>query len=591
MNKPKGVIDAKGYGVITIDEVKNAWKSVALANHLLNLSWEVYRNPASLNHYFAGSFFVPLGDLSIDEQKAKAYIKRQAQELGIALVFHSKALPPGLVKITRPRVAVLYATGEKWALMTIKVLETMEFDVNVLSAEDIRHGALDNANVLFIPGGSHTDKATAVGPDGEAKIRAFLKRGGGVLGFCGGAALASKVKDGWGLIDVEREQGKVPKAMHGPICIKPENSNHPLWYGYSSDGYPLAPWYGRAFHPLNPKVGVLGRYDQPTDDFYVYHEITGSYFNKYLPDEMRTLDYVLDDCANSENLRGMVAIAESEYGEGKIIVSYPHPETPGLQGGFLLLANAIYYITQKPPLENHPYLPSVDIKSSYSGVDILSLLKDVREIHSALVSPVAKDLAKFGVNNLYWTCRNNIPWCYIGSGKYPFYICERLEAYSDEISRQVDDLPGLINEINQKREKLTSLNKEASVREGLARVEASLDTVRHLGMAMLGDILGVYQSQIKYTLPEWATNLKKIMLYQQLLTLAKSKDASADIIEELSLKKKTLSDEYIGNWRWMLASPKYLGVFRALDNTCYCLSNLKFALKAISLEFDRLLLS
>ncbi|RJQ41039.1 MAG: hypothetical protein C4555_00540 [Dehalococcoidia bacterium] len=584
MSKAKAVSTSRGYCVVPLEEVSSDWKKVVLANRLMRLGWDVFRNTASVNHYPAGSFFVPLGGLPVSESKARTYLERLAKGLGISPVFEAGTLPPGLIKLTRPRIAVLYATGEKWALMTMNVLETMEFDVNALSAEDIRAGALDYANMLFIPGGAASDKKTDVGPEGEAKVEEFLNQGGGLLGFCGGAALTSKVKDGWGLLDVERNPGKVPKAMHGPILIKPEKSDHPLWWGYPSEGYPLAPWYGKALSPRSNAVRVLGRYDKPTDDFYVDHELTGCFFGEFLPEEMGTLDKIFDGYANPANLKGMVAIAEGEYGKGRIIVGYPHPETPGLEGGFLLLANAIYHVTQNQSLSDKPWLPP-DGKKSYHEVEFRALADGLRGRHAGQVLPVSKDLVKFGTCNLYWVPRPHIAWSYVGMGG--FYLCERLESYTDEILRQLGDLPRLLDGINAKRKRLAASQKPV-VKDGLTTVEQRLDDVYRVGGQALDEALKAYRTDMKDCLDEWVLNFKKILLYQHLLQIMKEKGSDPALIEETTRKHKKLNEEYVGSWRWEASSPKYRAIFAVLDNAAYYLANLKFELVDISLELDRL---
>lgn len=586
MSKTEVATGGAGYYVIPLGEVGEDWRKVVLVNRLLRLGWKVYRNAISLERYPVGSFFIPLGCLSISEKKARAYIDSQAQSLGISTIFCTEALSAkGLEMLIRPHVAVIYSTGEKWALMAMNVLETMGFDVNALSSEDIRQGALDYANITFIPGGAGSDKATDLGPEGEGKLKEFLKRGGGVLGFCGGVALLAKVKDGWGLIDVERNPGKVPKGMHGPIWIKPEKSDHPLWYGYPSEGYPLAVWYGKAISLISDSVKVLGRYDRPTDDFYVDHELSGSFFSEYLPEGIETLDKVYDGYANPATLQGMVAIAEGEYGTGKIIVGYPHPETSGLEGGFLLLANAIYYVTRSQPLCNSPWLPKASGKS-YREAEILALAAKLKKAHSSQVLPIAKDLVKFGMNNLYWTTRPNIAWNYIGiSG--PFYICERLEAYCDEIMRQLNDIPLQIDEVNAKRKHLAS-KTDKRVKAGLAQVSDRLDCVYRLSGQALSETLEAYHLRMEDNLNDWVRHLKKILLYKQLLAIMKEKDGEPKLIEEITRKSRNLNKEYIGDWRWAYASQKYRDIFITLDSAAYYLSNLKLELVDISLQMDNL---
>ena len=583
--------DNKGYGVVSLGEGESDWIKITLINRLLRLDWAVYRNTVSLNQYPTGSFYIPLGGLPVSKNRASTYLEERAQELGIPLVFHEEALPAeGLKKLVGPRVAVFYATGEKWALIALNVLEKMGVEVDALSAEDIRRGALDHANVLFVPGGSHTDKATEVGPEGEAKVKQFVERGGGVLGLCGGAALMAQVNEGWGLLAVERYSGKTPPQMHGPIWIKPEASDHPLWYGYSSRGVPLAPWYGKALQPLSDEVRVLGRYDRPTDDFYIDHQLNGNYFSQYLPEELGTLDEVYDGLANPAILQGQVAIVEGEYGAGKIIIGYPHPETPGMEGGFLLLANAIYHVATSPPVENSPWLPSPGEKS-YREPEVLSLLEAVKDTHSSLILPAAKDLVSFGVSNLYWTPRPHIPWCYVAYGGYPFYVCERLEIYGDEILRQLDEIPHLINEINAKHKILLALEEKPRIKDGLKRVTERLDAVYRLSGAALSETQETYRSRIEASLADWVTNYKRILLYRQLLAIMKVKDADSALVSDVTRKDKELTGEYLGGWRWAEASEKYRGILITLDTTSYYLSNLKFELMDISLQLDYLLLT
>lgn len=576
----------QGYCVVPLNEVESDWKKVVLANHLLRINLAVYRNSVSFGHHPAGSFFVPLGSQRVNQEQISGYLAREAKRLGVSLVFYQGELHTGVLKkLVNPRVAVLYDTGQKYSLMILNVLETLGFYTEALSANDVFKGALDHANILVIPGGIHTDKVTEFGSKGEARVKDFVRRGGGVLGICGGAVLAAQIHDGWGLLEVERQSGRVPKTMQGPIWIKPEAGDHPLWYGYSSDGFPLALWYGRALHPLSDEVKVLGRYDRPTSDFYIDHELTGSCFSEYLPEEIGTLDKVYDGLANPMTIYGMTAIVEGKYGAGKIIATYPHPETPGIQGGFLLLANAIYHVTQNPPFDEPSWLESVNV-GAYRELRLLSLIEEVREYHNSLVMPIVNDLVKFGTRNLYWTLRPHVPWCYIGKGKYPFYVCEQLEAYANEISRQLYELPILIEEINAKLERLLVAKAPAQMDDRVKQVITRLDNVHRSGEQMLNQTPEIYRAKIQPRFYDWVTNLKKVLLYRHLLVMMQAQKADLGLVEEVSRKSRELTREYIGGWRWPQASKNYREFFTALDTTSYHLSNLKFQLTDISLQLE-----
>ncbi len=60
-----------------------------------------------------------------------------------------------------------------------------------VTAGDIRGGALIGADILLVPGGWASDYAAVLGDDGFDAIRAFVVGGGGYLGVCAGAYLAS----------------------------------------------------------------------------------------------------------------------------------------------------------------------------------------------------------------------------------------------------------------------------------------------------------------------------------------------------------------------------------------------------------------
>lgn len=219
----------------------------------------------------------------------------------------------------------------------------------------------------------------------------------------------------------------------------------------------------------------------------------------------------------------------------------------------------------------------------------MSLLAAVRKAHSSLVVPISKDLVSFGIKNLYWTPRPHIAWSYISiSG--PFYICERLEAYGDEILRQLDDLPRLINEVNIKHKSLLAFRERPQIKDDLIKVTERLENVYRSSGAALSEILKTYHSLIETSLSDWAMNFKRILLYHQLLAIIKAKDADSSLVEDISRKNRKLTEEYLGGRQWTQGSKKYREIFTPLDITSYHLSNLKFELLDISLQLDNIFL-
>ncbi len=60
-----------------------------------------------------------------------------------------------------------------------------------VDAASIRAGALEGFDVVIFPGGSASTQASALGVSGRNAVRAFVAGGGGYVGICAGAYLAS----------------------------------------------------------------------------------------------------------------------------------------------------------------------------------------------------------------------------------------------------------------------------------------------------------------------------------------------------------------------------------------------------------------
>lgn len=74
----------------------------------------------------------------------------------------------------------------------LKALATQpQFKVVDLTVEEIRRGAWSGCRVLIHPGGSGGGQGKALGDEGRRQVREFVKTGGGYVGICAGAYLAT----------------------------------------------------------------------------------------------------------------------------------------------------------------------------------------------------------------------------------------------------------------------------------------------------------------------------------------------------------------------------------------------------------------
>jgi glutamine amidotransferase-like uncharacterized protein len=184
-----------------------------------------------------------------------------------------------------------------------------EFTVAAITAEDIRRGGLAKIDVLICPGGSGSKQAKALGADGRDAIRAFVRNGGGYVGFCAGSYLASSNYD-WSLGILN---AKVVDSAHwargtGDVILKitPEgNRILGTSAGTVTCYYGQGPLLAPAHHGKTPDCQVLATYSSELTK----HGAPGGV------------------------MIGTTAIAMGSYGKGRVLCFSPHPErTKGLEG-------------------------------------------------------------------------------------------------------------------------------------------------------------------------------------------------------------------------------------------------------------------
>ena len=69
------------------------------------------------------------------------------------------------------KIAVFWDDSYLWGLIAWRAFADLGVDFELLSAEQIRTGALDGSDVLFVPGGWASDKIRSLGDTGADAIR------------------------------------------------------------------------------------------------------------------------------------------------------------------------------------------------------------------------------------------------------------------------------------------------------------------------------------------------------------------------------------------------------------------------------------
>jgi len=176
-----------------------------------------------------------------------------------------------------------------------------------ITADEIRQGKLADARVLIQPGGSGSRQGQSLGPEGRRQIREFVQHGGGYVGICAGAYLATCDYD-WSL-----------RLLDAKVVDR-EHWNR----GFGSVDISLTP-RGRE---------LLGVERQRLTIYYHQGPLLAPAENPDVPDYDELAKFETEIARNGAPpgiMLGQTAIAAGVYAQGRVACFSPHPErTEGL---------------------------------------------------------------------------------------------------------------------------------------------------------------------------------------------------------------------------------------------------------------------
>jgi putative intracellular protease/amidase len=194
-----------------------------------------------------------------------------------------------------------------------KVIEALRTDVGIsvsrLKAEDIRAGKLKGFDVLIHPGGSGGKQGRGLAEKGRAEVRDFVSRGGGYVGFCAGAYLATNDYE-WSLalIDAKVVDRKHWARGNGPVQVQLSPAGREL-LGVKEDEV-----------TIHYAQGPLLAKREWADLKVPAYESLGLFASE-----------IAEKGAPSGIMVGTTAIARADFGKGRVFCFSPHPEmTEGL---------------------------------------------------------------------------------------------------------------------------------------------------------------------------------------------------------------------------------------------------------------------
>ena len=213
-----------------------------------------------------------------------------------------------------------------------------------VTAREIRAGALKDFDLLIHPGGSGSRQGRQLAKEGRETVRGFVRDGGGFIGICAGAYLASADYD-WSLniLDARVLDRKHWARGTGTVDVGLSAAGKSFFGG---DDDRLKIFYGQG--PL------LAPADNPDIPDY---EVLASYESE-----------IARNGAPKGVMIGTTAIARGRFGKGEVFCFSPHPEkTKALDS---LLHQAIAAARAKRPPSTAEPLPAWSVEQIYLTPDI-----------------------------------------------------------------------------------------------------------------------------------------------------------------------------------------------------------------------------
>ena len=234
------------------------------------------------------------------------------------------------------KIAFLWDESFLWGVMAYKALKSACLPFELIRSEDIRKGILAEHKLLFVPGGWASNKIKTLGEEGIIKIKEFVGSGGNYLGFCGGAGLATL--DGIGLLNISRKPTKerVP-SFSGRIGLS--LSEHTIWQGITEPVFYA--WWPSQFLPDRNDTRSLASYGKALPDSFSSDLNVGDTV-RYSSWSDKEKNYGIN--LNPDRLLNDSAIVEGTYGDGKVLLSLIHFDTPGDTNGAIVLKNIWRYL-------------------------------------------------------------------------------------------------------------------------------------------------------------------------------------------------------------------------------------------------------
>ncbi len=320
-----------------------------------------------------------------------------------------------------------------WGLLAARALSAWKVPYRLVRGSEIADGVLagksgEPPKLLLVPGGRAKGKADRLGKDGMNAIREFVDQGGTYLGFCGGTGLALTGPYGLGLSPWTRKgyRNRLHHFLSGHVEAD-LNTDDPLVPADLGGKAMLPVWWPGRFDPVDDKVTVLARFGAPGPDFWVADLHLAS-----LPEgTMTDWENLYGIHLRPDFLKGLPCVTANDFGQGRVILSYAHLETPASPPANRWLAHLLGEVLGQP-LHAEP-VPAWDVAARDIRWEDQTLLNAKKAMETIIATGTSHFL-------LFWRTpwllgwRRGIP----GAGINTLYslICESLACEPDDATRE-----------------------------------------------------------------------------------------------------------------------------------------------------------
>ncbi len=242
-------------------------------------------------------------------------------------------------------IYLLWDESHIWGLLAWRALTAMEAPFRLVKGQEIAQGLLSRKPpaLLVVPGGAAKRKAEALRQQGRSAVRAYMDSGGAYLGFCGGSGLGLSDAHGLRLCPWTRA-GFTNRMMHlvsGHVHVDLSTDNDLIPDDFSAA--PCVPvwWPARFADDPGAGVGVLARYAEPANDFWVADLPLQTLPAQSLADWEEAYGVRV----RPQSMAGQPCVVSGSRGRGRYVLSYSHLETPESPDANRWLAHLLRVLT------------------------------------------------------------------------------------------------------------------------------------------------------------------------------------------------------------------------------------------------------